>query len=225
MIRLFATLALATLMVAAPATVRATAQMSDIVVVDGKQYGLNTNPLERYLESLGDRAPKFDSPHTANWRGYVATWELADDALYLRQVEGYRTNPKPDDDDDTEDHVLTVDGMAELFPGHKEVLADWYTGALIIPDGELVDYVHMGYGSTYERYIVAIVREGREMERRTLSLAEFEAYREEKFARFKETDAYRRHLAESRARADGLSDAQLENFIREFEAERYLSAP
>ena len=38
--------------------------------------------------------------------------------------------------------------------GRSEVLADWYTGVLVIPRGRQVSYVHMGYGSTYERYVL-----------------------------------------------------------------------
>lgn len=63
---------------------QATAQVSDVILVEGRDYPLNTNPLGRHLAGLGDKALKFDSPHTANWRGYVATWELAGGKLYLR---------------------------------------------------------------------------------------------------------------------------------------------
>ena len=203
---------------------RATAQMSDLILVDGTEYALTTNPLGRYLERLGREAPRFDPPHTALWRGYVASWELVGGRLLLRKVEGYRHNPAPDDNDDTDDGVLVVDGMAELFPGPGRVIASWYTGALVIPDGKLVEYVHMGYGSTYERYIVSIVRQGVEVERHALSLPEFEAYRDAKFEAFRQTEAYRRAFEESKARG-GMSDAQIERFIRAFAAERYLSVP
>lgn len=114
--------------------------------------------------------------------------------------------------------------MSELFPAGGDVVASWYTGALIIPDGEMVDYVHMGYGSTYARYIVAIVRDGVEAERHALSREEFEKFRDEKFAKYKATDEYKKQFEGIKAKADGMTDAQIEAFIKEFEAEGFLSA-
>src|SRR3546814_8046881 len=39
--------------------------------------------------------------------------------------------------------------LGDLFPSTEApVVADWYSGALIIPDGERTKYVHMGYGSS-----------------------------------------------------------------------------
>lgn len=209
--------------------VDSTAQIPDSIRIEGKEYVLNTNPLDRYLAKLGDAAPRFESPHTANWRGYVATWEIKDGVLYLRSVEGYRTNPQPDDDDETRDGMLRVDGMKELFPSQNDVVADWYTGALIVPDGKVVEYVHMGYGSTYERYIVSIIREGREVQRKSLSEAEFRHFRDVQFWKFKSTEAYRKMFDEIKARrSDGegtytMSDEQIDSFIREYSAEEYMA--
>lgn len=224
MSKMLMSLLLAMLAAVASSPVAATAQVSDVVLIDGKSYALNTNPLGAHLASLGEKAPKFDSPHTANWRGYVATWELADGKLYLRKVEGYRDAPARDTDSDTDDGIPIVDGMAELFPSRNDVVATWYTGALIVPDGEMVDYVHMGYGSTYANYIVSIVRNGMETERRRLSRKQFERYRDEKFEKYKQTEQYKRQFAESKSRARAMNDRQIEEFIRQFEAERYLSA-
>jgi hypothetical protein len=39
--------------------------------------------------------------------------------------------------------------MAQVFPDSTRVAATWFTGNLIVPDGERVTYVHMGYGSQY----------------------------------------------------------------------------
>lgn len=217
MSKMLMSLLLAMLAAVASSPVAATAQVSDIVLIDGKSYALNTNPLGAHLASLGEKAPKFDSPHTANWRGYVATWELADGKLYLRKVEGYRDDPSRDDDEPN------VDGMAELFQSRTDVVASWYTGALIVPYGDVVEYVHMGYGSTYENYIVSIIRDGVETERRLLSREAFERYRDQRFAAYERTDAYQRQWAE--AKSDGLSSARARDFIKRFAAERYLSAP
>lgn len=43
--------------------------------------------------------------------------------------------------------------LKKIFPNRfdgKGVFADWFSGRLIVPRGELLEYVHMGYMSTYE---------------------------------------------------------------------------
>ncbi|WP_049782358.1 hypothetical protein [Pseudoxanthomonas suwonensis] len=74
---------------------------------------------------------------TACWREYVGTWVLDNGRLFLWRLEGkYRLqNPDP------------------LF-------ASWYSGTLVVPDGRLVHYVHMGFGSIYEREIHITVANG-----------------------------------------------------------------
>jgi hypothetical protein len=64
---------------------------------------------------------------TACWRGYVGTWALKDGKFYLVEMNGRFkvTSPEP-------------------------IFADWVTAVLRIPDGELLHYVHMGFGSVYE---------------------------------------------------------------------------
>src|SRR3546814_7335855 len=55
--------------------------------------------------------------------------------------------------------------LGDLFPSTEApVVADWYSGALIVPDGERTKYVHMGYGSSYERYQVLRIAAGRVVE-------------------------------------------------------------
>lgn len=47
-----------------------------------------------------------------------------------------------------------------LFPGQDRVFADWFTGQIRIPYGELMEYVHMDYCSIYEKDIILTVVEG-----------------------------------------------------------------
>ena len=45
--------------------------------------------------------------------------------------------------------LLTLRGRFHLN-GPQPVLADWFTGVLRLPRGEILHYVHMGYGTVYE---------------------------------------------------------------------------
>ena len=140
----------------------ATAQDPDKLIVNGDTVRIFSNPLEAYLSKKGQytkfviygdtvrvRSNPWEegertiggielTPHsTGLWRGYVATWRLENDSLFLvRLQKGY-------------------ENQAEDFNIRKEfgtdrVFAGWVTETIIVPQGKLLQYVHAGYGSLYE---------------------------------------------------------------------------
>jgi hypothetical protein len=85
---------------------------------------------------------------TACWRRYLGTWELKDGRLYLKEVIG----------------IYELEGGEPLF-------ADWVSGWLVVPRGELLNYVHMGFESVYERELhlrfdAGVLAETREVDNR-----------------------------------------------------------
>ncbi len=64
---------------------------------------------------------------TACWRGYIGAWKLEAGRFYLVDLNG----------------CFKVTSAEPIF-------ADWVTAVIRIPDGELLHYVHMGFGSVYE---------------------------------------------------------------------------
>ncbi len=85
---------------------------------------------------------------TACWRRYIGTWEVKGGRLYLRDVRG----------------VYELAGGEPLF-------ADWVSGWLAVPQGEVLQYVHMGFESVYERELhlrveAGVVVETREVDNR-----------------------------------------------------------
>ena len=125
-----------------------TAQVSEKLLYEGKSIFLFSEPLALYLMQNQIR---FTSPHTANWRGYVGTWEIIEtegvERLYLIGIEAHK-------DYET---ILT---LPELFPGFDKVFAHWFTGELRCPQGDLVEYIHMGYASTYEYELFLEFKQG-----------------------------------------------------------------
>jgi len=75
---------------------------------------------------------------TACWRRYVGTWEVRDGQLFLTSIEG-----------------------RFKLVGKEPVLADWFMGVLRVPCGEMLAYVHMGFGSVYEEELHIHVERGR----------------------------------------------------------------
>jgi hypothetical protein len=159
---------------------------------------------------------------SGNWRGYVATWEIADGQLLLRKVE-VRERPVGNDDPDAE--WIERDIAPQLFPGTDPVVATWYSGALVVPRSELVSYVHMGYGSDYEKYVVLTIRDGRVAARRDLTYAQFRDFRKARFAAWKKTPQYAAAAADLRnsEHGDEWEQADIDDFFAGFYAEQYLS--
>jgi hypothetical protein len=124
-----------------------TAQFSEILHYKGEQLSMRATPLSDYFVLRGMRSD-FQDISTACWRCYVGEWDITLDRLYLI---GIRADYK----DGTE---VT---LGRLFPGYdSRVFAHWYSGVLSIPQGDLVEYVHMGYASVYERDLLLSVEQG-----------------------------------------------------------------
>lgn len=115
-----------------------TAQVSETLVYEGKKLSMCAEPLGDYF-ALAGLAPPFEWTSTALWRGYVGTWEIVHDRLYLIGINGRLKTGQ-------------TATLASIFPGFPErVFAHWYSGTIRVPEGKLLEYIHMGYASLYER--------------------------------------------------------------------------
>lgn len=122
-----------------------TAQVGERLFYKGEETWMAAEPLNQWLQNRKDI--KFISPSTACWRGYFGQWEIKDSKLHLiglkAYIEGYKEV-----------------GLNYLFPGQKEVFANWFRGEIRIPQGEMLEYVHMGYASMYERDLFLVFENG-----------------------------------------------------------------
>ena len=67
--------------------------------------------------------------------------------------------------------------MIEVFPDQNGLKVDWLTGLLVLPYGELVNYVHMGYGSTYENYILLEINKGNYIKSKQFDYKDYEIFK------------------------------------------------
>ncbi len=124
-----------------------TAQFSEILNIDGETHSMMSTPLGDFFELMGS-TPTFESNCTALRRGYVGTWEITNDLLYLVRLSGTLTNGE----------TATLESV---FPGFPErVFAHWFSGKVRLPQGKRIQYKHMGFGSTYERDLFIFFRNG-----------------------------------------------------------------
>lgn len=146
------------LLVACP--VAATGQIADELLIGGKRELLHTLPLTTELEDKSRQQIllKYSSGGrcTASWRGYSATWELQRNQLLLRNIHANPCDPAP-----------VEIPLGEMFPDRATpIIATWFTGKLIVPQGKVKKRVHMGFESQFERYLIVDVQAGKVLSRK-----------------------------------------------------------
>jgi len=123
-----------------------TAQIHERLILDGEETSMAFCPPlpanhSRIYEPGPDEAvtdeDDFIFGSTACWRGYQGTWEIRDGRFYL----------------------VGLRGRFQLRQG-EPILADWFSGVLRIPKGEMLQYVHMGFGSVYEQEVHIKIKNG-----------------------------------------------------------------
>jgi hypothetical protein len=133
-----------------------TDQIPERIVYEGTEGFLFTNPMETYF-TRDNPSPEFTAPHTACWRGYVGSWEIREDTLYLTDFKAWMR--------DKEAKAAPVE-FERIFPGKtKPMKADWFTGTLRIPRGKPIRYVHMGYETVYEYDVFLRLEAGKVIDR------------------------------------------------------------
>jgi len=131
------------------------AQKADIIEMDGETMDLYTNPLEEYWTKEKKKRPPFYALDVCR-RGYIATWGIRDNQLYLTEIEG-----------DVENRSLFGSRskkftLKTLFKKHAPggVKADWFCGKLRIPRGNMTQFEDDGYNSRFERELILTINKG-----------------------------------------------------------------
>lgn len=124
-----------------------TAQVPERLIYLGEVLALCATPLSDFFAMAGIN-PEFEVSWSTLWRGYIGTWEILDDRLYLIGLKGTLTGGVPA-------------SIETIFPGFPDrVFAHWYSGTLRLPQGHLLEYVHGGYQSIYERDLFIDIEHG-----------------------------------------------------------------
>jgi hypothetical protein len=215
-------IALVFLLLLAPLT-SATPQTPDSIILDGLRVPLLVDPLSIYLAVHPDTLPQSLSELyvSSNSRGYVSTWKISKNRLVLRKIEVLHA-ASPSTEEDPSFYWQNVVG--EIFQGTNPVVANWYSGALVIPRGKLLQRDRMHTNSIYERYAVVSIRNGQVIRRVDFDKDEFEAFKTFRFNAFKQTAKFVADL-EKFKRANPESTPENAEMVLAFYArEHYLSA-
>ncbi len=121
-----------------------TAQVHENLIYEGEEASMAFCPTlpkddPRIRELKDDEIEDYNSTvfSTACWRQYIGTWEIKDGKFYL----------------------VDIIGRYKVVSG-SPIFADWFSGVIRIPRGELLHYVHMGFGSVYEEEVHVKIEKG-----------------------------------------------------------------
>jgi hypothetical protein len=142
------------------------AQLPDKILLNGTLQQLYTNPLEHYWIGTDKKRPPFFSLPNCQ-RGYVATWEVRDNQLFIRDIDGNYARTTFFFGKKATRYSLKI-----LFPksGNRLIKANWYTGKLRVPQGKMTLYDE-DYGSRFEKEIIMTVEKGNIVKMVTLDYA------------------------------------------------------
>ena len=129
-----------------------TAQIPDTISYNQTEYELFSDPLSDYFKKYGYKF-NLSAPHTANWRGYTAEWIIDNDVLKLVGFKGHLAARHSD---------LGSEVGLEMFGLNKgqSLDATWFSGELHLQDGAMLEYIHAGWESIYERELILTIEDG-----------------------------------------------------------------
>jgi hypothetical protein len=117
----------------------ATHQTPDYLIIDKDTLPIYSNPLESYFDNCERPASIAEMTSTACWRGYVATFRLQNDSLFLVNLQH-----------DYKGETIDFNTIFDENTTNQPKFAYWVSHDLMVPSGKLLSYDHMGYGSTYD---------------------------------------------------------------------------
>lgn len=128
-----------------------TAQTHEKLILNGRKTSMASCPPlpknhprvielteEEIIEEIKKNPRVGDVFNTACWRGYIGTWEIKNGQFYL----------------------VNIIGRYKMI-GSEPIPADWVSGVIRIPKGEMLYYEHMGFASVYEEELYLKIEKGK----------------------------------------------------------------
>lgn len=165
----------------------ATIQVPDCLIVGKDTLRIQSNPLDGYFAKHPIPENLITNLSSANWRGYVAYFKFIDNKLVVENI--YKRECKVDENGNQTSFPVSI--YNDIFGERNNFECDFYSGLLICVSGEILEYVHMGYSSLYEKYNLIEIKEGTNIKSKQFSAEEFQKFRKDYFKYFKKTEEYK----------------------------------
>ncbi|AUC76073.1 hypothetical protein [Olleya sp. Bg11-27] len=132
-----------------------TIQHKDILCYNGETYGLKDYYFENYFEKHPEKKPKTEISSSALWRGYVATFTVYGNQIYLTDLQ-----IQVQDKSSNEMFATKWKSVYKDFsPNSDRYLIKWINDLILLPIGEPIDYED-GYGITHNQYELIEIKKG-----------------------------------------------------------------
>ena len=170
----------------------ATGQIPDYLIQGKDTLALHSNPLEPYFKNNPIKDGIITMRSSGLWRGYIAYFKIIENKLTVHDIFKY-------------EYVMAESGKHQekltsiydaVFGQNNNFNCDFYNGVLVSPSGKLLNYVHMGYSSTYENYNLFEFKDGNFIKQKKLTAEEFTMLKLAHFENFKKTSEYEKMLDE-----------------------------
>jgi len=145
-----------------------TAQAPERIILDGRPRLLYARPLDKLAKDFSLDLARPHWSNTANYRGYIGTWEVRDGRLNLVQLcwDGY--DGEVPISDDLRRHLFRA-AQCDGFP----IPAHWFNGVIRLAIGRRVIYSHHGWSHWFERervlhFVAGKVTRDREVDTRAI---------------------------------------------------------
>ena len=165
----------------------ATAQFPDKLIYNGVIYNLTVNPMELYFNNNPDKRPRPNVISSALWRGYIATFEIIQNELWVVDIIINVSTFDYENRRFTNEYESVIQ---ECLDGRDRMKLDWFNGVLVLPQGKIVEYVHMGYDSIYENYILIAIGNGSYIRDFNLNNTQYVRFRNTVRERFRNSNEY-----------------------------------
>lgn len=112
------------LLIASALILRATPQIPDTLIYEGREYPIQNELLGTYFAKFPERNPKIEDERcSALWRGYRSVYEVTNRQIYLKDLfTGVCQNSE-------------VSQLKRVLPSGERLAVDWFTGLLVSFDG------------------------------------------------------------------------------------------
>ena len=144
-----------------------TIQISDGLIYEGQTYAMSNELLRDYFIKFPERQPSTDVVSTALWRGYIATFEIKKDELFVVELDVM-----------TGKELDTAPILEKAFPDGTKM--DWYSGLIRIDEfgGYLDKEPRDGIFEFLEIY------QGVLIQKRVMNYEELQRFKEEQYEYF-----------------------------------------
>lgn len=175
-------------------------QVPDKLEYDDITYSLQQFPLEEYFLKHSDKKPKGTVFSASLSKQYVATFELRENFLFLKDLE---VREFQTDTLNTDKLVRQLDSILGSKTKnyryvYKSVIdslrltnlkVDWLTTLLVLPYGKKSRNLS-GYDFDYENYLLLEIKEGQLLRNRKFTHEEFQTFKSLQYENFKRSSAY-----------------------------------